>query len=322
MRLRSLVLFAFVLGCGAPEPTYRDNAPTPYSVVLVTLDGMRWQELFDGTDPLLTPDPSVVFSRFWSEVAPRGRVWGDPRTGDEVRVATGSNASLPGYMSIYAERAQGCVTNSCGPVGVATFLDRLHDELDVPKEQLEVIASWSKMSLAVTARDDVAVVRAGEFDAKTGGQALTEDSFETDRSPVLAWPDALAKKPRFLHLALLDSDRYAHQGDYDRYVQVLRAYDRLLADLAGRLDENTALVVTTDHGRGLWEQWSEHGPQVPASARVWAYVQLPAACRELSLAEASARRFDHHDVRYTIEALFGLSTTSTSGFSTGFIAAP
>lgn len=321
MRLGLWFTLLCAAACGAPEPTYRENTPTGWSVVLVTFDGVRWQELFEGADPVLTRDGAPVFERFWSELAPRGRVYGDPRRGEELRVATASNASLPGYMSIYGETAQGCLTNLCGKIGVPTFVDRLHDELALPPAEVEVLSSWAKLPLAVTSRDDVASMRLPGAELPPG--TAVDEAFEFDRGTSVAALEAVgARQPRFLHLAFLDSDRYAHQGDYARYLGVLRAYDRLLVELSRRLDANTALVVTTDHGRGVWDQWSEHGPQVPASARVWAYVKLPEAATGLTLVEPRARRFDHHDVRYTIETLFGLSTTSTSGFSTGFVASP
>lgn len=317
-----MLMLLCAAACGAPEPTYRENAPTGFNVVLVTFDGLRWQELFEGADPVLTRDGAPVFERFWSELAPRGRVYGDPRNGEELRVATASNASLPGYMSIYGETAQGCLTNHCGTITVPTFVDRLHDELQLAPKEVEVQSSWSKLLLAVTSRDDVVSMHLpGAVPLPPG--AAVDDAFDFDRGTAVAALDAMStRKPRFLHLAFLDSDRYAHQGDYARYLSVLRAYDRLLVEISQRLDEKTALVVTTDHGRGVWDQWSEHGPQVPASARVWAYVKLPVAAAGLTLVEPRARRFDHHDVRYTIETLFGLSTTSTSGFSTGFVASP
>ena len=307
--------------CGAPAPTYRQNAPTPWSVVLVTFDGVRWQELFEGTDPVLTRDDGPVFERFWAELAPRGVTYGDVRAGHQLKVATSTNASLPGYMSIYGEVPQGCATNACGPIGVPTFVDRLHDELQLEKKQLEVVSAWLNVRYAVTSRDDVAVVKIPGDD--TGGWGELDEPFEFDRGTAPTGLQALTvRRPRFLHVALLDSDRFAHRGDYPRYLAVLRAYDRWLAELAGYLDERTALIVTTDHGRGLWDQWTEHGPQVPASSRAWAYVRLPAAASGLSLEDPGARAFDHHDVRYTIETLFGLSTASTSGYSTGFIASP
>src|SRR5262245_4011023 len=83
-----LVAFSLLLplsACGVREVTYRPNAPTGHSVVLVTLDGVRWQELFAGQDPLLDREGAPVFTRFWAELAPLGRVYGDPRVGDEMR---------------------------------------------------------------------------------------------------------------------------------------------------------------------------------------------------------------------------------------------
>lgn len=224
-------------------------------------------------------------------------------------------------MSIYGEEAQGCVTNSCGRIGVQTFTDRLHDELGFTRDEVQVIAAWDKLKLAVSSRDDVAAVQAGEVHAQGEGgeleQALIDEGYEFDRLPVMAARQLLPDRPRFLHLALWDSDRYGHQGDYARYLKVLRAYDRLLVELAAALDDDTALVITTDHGRGIADQWSEHGPHLPGSARTWAFVMLPRNAR-FTLEAPAARRFDHHDVRYTVETLFGLGTPG----STGFIAAP
>jgi len=318
-----LVFFAAIAAaaCGGRTPAPGPNAPTGHSVVLVTLDGVRWQELFLGEDPVLAREPKPVFERFWAELAPRGQVYGDPARGEEMRVATGTNASLPAYMSIYADEPQGCATNSCGRIGVKTLVDRLRDELGFSREEVQVIAAWDKLKLAVSARDDVAAVQAGEVHAQGEGgpleQALIAEGYEFDRLPVLAARQLLPERPRFFHLALWDSDRYGHQGDYGRYLKVLRAYDRLLVEIAGALDENTALVVTTDHGRGPADQWSEHGPHFPGSARAWAFVLPPRSAR-FTLEPPAARRFDHHDVRYTIEVLFGLGTPG----STGFVAPP
>lgn len=316
---------------GRVAEEYRPNAPTDYNVVLVTLDGVRWQELFGGEDPLLARNPEVLFPHFWQRVAPRGVMYGDPATHGQMRVATAANASLPGYMSIYAETDQGCLTNFCPRIAVRTFVDRLHDELGLPQEELAVFAAWAKLKLVVSARDKVALIRAGAHPAGNDFSQLPrgepDRAYDFDRGTAMDGPYYLSEsRPRFLHLALLDSDRFGHQNNYRRYARVLQAYDRLLVELVQRLDEageygrKTALIVTTDHGRGLWDQWQDHGPQVPASADVWAFVMLPPAATELALVAPDARVFTHHDVRYTIETLFGLSTKGSAGFSTGFVA--
>jgi hypothetical protein len=315
--------------CGEGPLARGENAPTDYNVILVTLDGVRWEELFGGMDPMLSPraSPAPLFAEFHRRIAPRGRLYGSPFAHSEMQTATVANASLPGYSSIFAETHQSCLTNFCSRISVPTFLDRLHDELFIPRDELAVFASWPKLSLAVTGRDDVAVVKAGGYDLSGAGEhperELLEEDFEMDRGTVLEGFDYLARRsPRFLYLSLLDSDRFGHQANYDRYVKVLRAYDRLLVKLVARLDaagaagRKTALIITTDHGRGLWDQWSEHGPQTPASSRVWAFAMLPADATELSLEKPDARVFNHHDVRYSIETLFGLSTAD---HHTGFI---
>jgi hypothetical protein len=322
---RLVLLAALAAACGPPSPeSYNPNAATDYKVVLVTLDGVRWQEFFNGSDPLLTPNATKLFPLFWDKLASRGKVYGDPSTGSRLNVATMSNASLPGYTSIFAEVDQGCLTNFCKRVTVPTFLDRLSDELSLPQDQLAVFASWPKLRLAVTGRDEVALVHAGDHDLSNEAthpqRALLEDTLEHDRGTVLHGFQYLADhQPRFFYLSLLDSDRFGHQNNYPRYVEVLGTYDRLLSELADRLDSKTALIITTDHGRGLWDQWQDHGPQTPSSGRVWAFVMLPPDATELSLTDPKARAFTHHDIRYTIETLFGLSTKSSARFSTGFI---
>ena len=328
-----MVLVWVASGCGGPA-RYSTEAPAPtgFNVVLVTLDGVRWQDFFAGADPLLSPNPAPLFPQFLERLAARqGMAYGDRRHGSAMTVSTAANASLPGYTSMFAEADQGCLTNGCARVAVPTMFDRIHDELGVPASDNAVFASWSKLRLAVSSRDDVAHVRAGDFDraleADHPQAALLDEGFETDRGTVLEAAALLAKaRPRVLYLSLLDSDRYGHQGDYAKYTQVLRAYDRLLATLMDRLaasaveGRKTAWVVTTDHGRGLWDQWADHGPHVPASANVWAAVALPAEAADWKLIDARSRVFTHHDVRYTVETLLGLPTKSAEGSQTGFVA--
>lgn len=326
----STLLLLALCGCGETPETWAPNSPKPYNVILVTLDGVRWVEFFAGSDPMLTPNATKLFPLFHQKLEARGQAYGDPASNSVMTVGNSANASLPGYMSLFAEREQSCLTNYCKRTTVPTFLDRLNDELGFNASDVAVFASWSKVRRAVTGRDDVATIQTGGFDLSGEtthpDRELLDDAFETDRGTVLNGFAYLREvRPRFLYLSFLDSDRRGHQKRYDEYVATLNAYDRLLGALIDRLDaagdygRKTALVVTTDHGRGVWDQWNEHGPQIPASADVWAFVMLPPDSAEFSLVRRDARTFSHHDVRYTIETLFGLGTRSGCGFSTGFI---
>lgn len=90
------------------------------NVFLVTTDGLRWQELFEGAErPLIdaevgrvkntnqvlkafwreteTARREALLPFFWGTLAPRGQVWGNPKRQSHVRVTNGHNFSYPGY---------------------------------------------------------------------------------------------------------------------------------------------------------------------------------------------------------------------------------
>src|SRR6187200_2232539 len=99
--------------------------PVITHVLFVTLDGMRWQELFGGLAPeLLTkqeggvsdPVPSEtrfggatpeerrakLLPFFWTDVAAKGQVFGDATRRSVARVTNGLRFSYPGYNEMLA----------------------------------------------------------------------------------------------------------------------------------------------------------------------------------------------------------------------------
>ncbi|HQX48561.1 MAG TPA: alkaline phosphatase family protein [Planctomycetaceae bacterium] len=93
------------------------------NVLLITVDGLRWQEVFSGVDPILMdkdaggvkdlPALKERFQRestqesrlalmpfFWSTLATHGIVFGDPEHESKAVVTNGHNFSYPGYSEI------------------------------------------------------------------------------------------------------------------------------------------------------------------------------------------------------------------------------
>lgn len=92
-------------------------------VVIVTLDGMRWQEIFKGIDTVLMKDSSYVRDRkelksrfwgdteserraklmpfIWSELNKNGRLYGNRTLGNKVNNANRYWFSYPGYNEIF-----------------------------------------------------------------------------------------------------------------------------------------------------------------------------------------------------------------------------
>lgn len=144
--MRAALISAVVVGSScAPSrhvahatPKETPAPPVIAPLVLVTIDGARWQEIFEGTDPALShaaqrPSRELV-PRIDRLVRERGAAIGSPGRG--VISATGPNfVSLPGYTELLTGRAPiGCQSNTCAPIRIPTGVgdfrpDRLTAEL-------------------------------------------------------------------------------------------------------------------------------------------------------------------------------------------------
>jgi hypothetical protein len=79
-----------------------------------------------------------------------------------------------------------------------------------------------------------------------------------------------------------EGDEWAHEGRYDLYLDATLRADRFVERLWSTVQSipayagTTALLLTTDHGRGATrEDWMNHGRDVPAAERTWIAVMGP-----------------------------------------------
>jgi hypothetical protein len=306
------------------------------NVILVTVDGVRWQEFYRGADPAL--GEGAAFPRFWASVAPRGLVF-------DAEIANPIHLSLPGYQSIFAGSVQPCGDNACGQIRAATFPERLVSDLALPRRAVASFASWASLLFAIESRPGATFIDAGQCCGEAGagqghacpGAALSPSSALPTSSPAAlpARADALTmaralrylerQRPAFLYISLNDADEEGHRGQYDRYLAALRSADRSIEEIEQTLDRmgeygrRTALLITTDHGRGEGARWSDHGAVAVgnADARIWMYLRLPPSGR-FAFATAFGRA-SHLDIRPTIEALFGLTPRVGAGLGRSMV---
>jgi hypothetical protein len=140
------------------------------AVVLVTVDGLRWQEMFGGIDPRLmnektagmvevsaaalreslskgTPEArrEALLPFFWKELAPRGIVLGNLKKGSPMRVTNSFRVSYPGYSEILTGRAQDGVIKGNDEIRNPTpsILEFLRERLNLKRSQVALFASWN-----------------------------------------------------------------------------------------------------------------------------------------------------------------------------------
>lgn len=325
-----VLLFMETLAVEAPAlAEFRNEGGAPKNVVLVILDGVRWQEFFFGVDPSLSKnDSGDVFPNIWKDLIHEGITLGDHKKSGEMTVSNPALISLPAYQSIMAGQTQGCWTNSCGRIGVETLQERLVRELKTNKRRIATIASWEKIPNAVEHVAGTTFVNAAfqplddgefdpEFDAINEAQKKDPPPWGGARFDRYTFAHALhylkKHEPRFLFISLNDSDEWGHRSDYPRYLATLRQYDAWIKELVdtlksmGEHGSNTTLLVTTDHGRGDDKAWANHGAFWPSSKYVWLYGRSPhtAGGRAWSGIARS-----HLDIRPTIEAASGIAPIS------------
>lgn len=289
--------------------------------MLVTIDGVRWQEVFGGADESLldkkegVADLKSIRARFWREtpeerrevllpfvwgtMAREGVLFGNAGKGGEVRVSNAFKVSYPGYHEILSGFASPDIKGNA-PVWNPdlTVLEWLQGRPGF-HGRVEAWCSWERFPHILNRERAGFPIFAGEAaEPPTAFDRLMADIPADWKGGVLdafVFQKALeairARKPRVMYLALGDTDEWAHAGRYDRYLESLRRSDAWLESLWGALQAlpeyrgRTSLLVTTDHGRGTGPDWRHHNAKHAEAGRIWVAAMGP---RVAPLGEAAA----------------------------------
>lgn len=324
------LLAASVTGCVPPGNRLRSGRVSERpQVVLLAIDGVRWQDVFFGADPDRVPRGERVGRR---ELVPHlmkmekhGAVLGAPEMGGFH--ASGPNfVSLPGYMEMLSGTAKtGCYNNGCRRMNRPSLLDDYAEESHPHPTPAAAFSSWPKVEFAASTgrRGIVSAGRHGGFNlgalrrypktqrifraaSNSTGMAGAADDFRSD-----AWTGGVAytflkeANPDFVFVSLGETDEWGHQNDYPQYLRALSSADRFVGRVRRYLNRSareTALFVTTDHGRA--SGFRDHGSDHPESSRSFLFAEgtmIRAAGPISPVSETYLR-----DIAPTVRAIAGL----------------
>ena len=298
------------------------------NVVLFTWDGVRTREFFKGTGLFHTPqlkrsERGEIFSTFWAQHADQGIVLGK-RKG--YKIASSIAISLPSYQALMVGHATKCRNNKCGAIQEETVLESIRSNLQLPRKDVAVFASWTKILSAVAS--DTNQITHGVYPGSLES-SLSDSKMDMIQKKAMEdlpnWHESrkdqytfdlgmhYLKKhcPRVLYLSLVDSDEYGHAKDYPNYVKTLRTYDQYLDQLIktlegmGEYGKQTTIIVTTDHSRGAGPLWVGHGITEESEKEVFLY----ARGRGVKAKGISSRKASHVNIRPTLEYLMGMKPT-------------
>jgi hypothetical protein len=272
----------------------------PHTVVLIALDGVRWNDVFHGVEKARAQAlgfraGEVLSARQLvpnlSSLADSGMAIGT--NGSGITANGPGFVSLPGYLEMLTGAPTRCLDNDCAPVDRSTIADEMAAEPGTGPLDVAVIASWDRIERAASKSPENLIVSAGRHHGATRNRLrydpIADDLFERgskdgpepgsgdfrrDRSTAaIALHYLRTQRPRFLFIGLGETDELAHKGDYRGYLEALGQADEMIGNVASLLSayeregRRTTLIVTTDHGRG--PDFARHGSHAPESGAVW-----------------------------------------------------
>lgn len=240
----------------------------PPNLFIITTDGLRWQEIFNGADSVIINDPRYVKDTaalnqlywdneintrrrllmpfVWGILEKRGSLYGNRKYANKVSLANPYRFSYAGYNEILTGYADPfVVTNRRNPNRNDNVLEFINN-LPVYKNTVAAFASWNLF-------DYIFNKKKSNFFLNNGYQTISHDSLtrneillngiqqvslnndQDTRNDMLTFVAAheyiRAKHPKVVFIGFGETDEYAHCSNYDGYLQSAHMFDEYLARL-------------------------------------------------------------------------------------------
>ena len=233
----------------------------------------------------------------WGTMATRGQIFGDRSRRAAMTITNGKKFSYPGYNEMFCGFGDDRIdSNDRVPNPNPSIFEFLDARPDL-KGKVAAFATWDVFPAILRSQQNGLPVHTA-FDPIRDEPLTERQRFLNAMLEQLPryWPDngfdaitlgaarehLIRHKPRVLYIGLGETDEWAHGRRYDLYLEAAHQGDRALADLWATVQSmpeyagRTALVLTTDHGRGVTPtDWTSHGQKIDGAEFVWAAVLAP-----------------------------------------------
>ena len=242
----------------------QDNTP---KVFLITLDGVRWQDVFTGIDTVLLNSPyaqdknllkekfmgnsekenrTLLMPFFWNTIAKKGQLHGNRNKGSKVDLTNKMAFSYPGYNEILTGKADDENIDSNDKIynKNMTVLELANTSKEY-KGKVAAFGSWDVFPFIINDKRSGVPVNAGYMDAT--GDLNEREQFlnEIQRQAPVIWESVrldvfthhFAKEyikknhPELVYISYGETDDFAHGGLFDFYTKSLNNTDALIEDL-------------------------------------------------------------------------------------------
>jgi hypothetical protein len=261
-KIVTLMLLAVVTVTNAQQKNKTQN------VILITLDGFRWQEVFNGADSVLMKQQEhlkdsdckrkywhdnlqerrkLLLPFFWGTLEKQGQLYGNRAFGNKVNVTNKMWFSYPGYNEILTGKADDINIRSNDK-----FYNPNPNVLEFINNQkgfegkVAAFTSWDVFPFILNDKRNGLMVSTG-WNAVKDNKLSEREKMMNDLITALPNPlgdvrlDAFTfyygieylkeNKPRVLYFAFDETDDFAHGGEYAAYLNAAHYTDRFISEL-------------------------------------------------------------------------------------------
>jgi hypothetical protein len=280
---RRWVIFCLACHWGAMAAIGDEPRLATRNVVLVTADGVRWQDIFRGADPALlnkddggVTDVDSLKRDFWREspearreammpflwnvIGRQGQIYGNADKGSPAKVSNTMAFSYPGYNELLTGAPDPRIdSNDKFPNPNVTVFEWLNRKPTF-HGKVTAVGCWDVFPYIFNVERSGLYVNAGwvplEPPVLSESQAMLntliiqaprmwDDSREDSLTFQVALEHLKRSSPRVFYIGLGDTDEHAHSARYDKYLRALRDTDTNLKLLWEELQSRPQYRGTT-----------------------------------------------------------------------------
>jgi len=234
----------------------------------------------------------------WGNIEKTGRIYGNRTLNNNVNNANPYWFSYPGYSEIFTGYPDTAInSNNFKPNPHVTVLEYLNKQSRY-HGRMAAFGAWEAFDRILNEERAGFPVQSS-FDTVKGKlnekQKLINTMLSNSYRPFgsaecldvfthyAAMEYLKANKPRILYVAYGETDEWAHHGYYRSYLDAAKQVDAWIREFWDHIQrdpqyrDRTALLITTDHGRGDLnkEQWTDHGQKVSDASEIWFAILSP-----------------------------------------------
>jgi hypothetical protein len=263
MRYFLLSILSFSMSFGYGQIKHKTE-----NVILVTLDGFRWQEVFNGADSALmrqqqflkdsrirekfwsdsqTERRKALLPFFWNTIAVKGQLYGNRTLGCKMNNANQMWFSYPGYNELLTGKADDArITSNDKIYNPNTNVLEFINSQPGFTGKVAAYTSWDVFPYIINDKRSGVSVSAGLQSVKDD---QSNDREKMMNQLMLTLPNPLSgvrldaftfyygmeymkkNKPRVMYFAFDETDDFAHHGEYAAYLNSAHHTDAFIAEL-------------------------------------------------------------------------------------------